>query len=51
MIGTPSFFGNYLNMARHNAYMVIKHLSEKYKLERVFKKKGDGSFEEFKGNY
>ena len=26
----PHFFGNYLNMARHNAFNILKYLSEKY---------------------
>lgn len=27
------YFGNYLNMARHNAFMILKHLSEKYEAD------------------
>ncbi len=26
----PHYFGTYLNMARHNAYMILSYLSEKY---------------------
>lgn len=29
----PFYFGGYLSIARHNAYMVIKHLSAKYNTE------------------
>ena len=30
MSAHPHYFGTYLNMARHNAYMILKYLSEKY---------------------
>ena len=26
----PHYFGTYLNMARHNAFMILSYLSEKY---------------------
>ena len=32
------YFGAYLNMARHNAYMILKYLSEKYDLDKPYTK-------------
>ncbi len=38
----PFFFGNYLNMARHNAFQIIKHLSDKYRLDEADTPQDDG---------
>ena len=31
----PHYFGTYLNMARHNAYMILSYLSDKYTDNKV----------------
>ncbi len=32
LASTPYYFGNYLNMAEHNVYLILTHISEKFDL-------------------